>query len=171
MTVGLVITYVSFNKNIEIINDYIICQDIENSKIELIKYFSNKIQNLNIDYPLEYEKLEYLVFNDNYINCNMINYKIFNNNTWSDPWDIQEIYDEVLELLLQKENEQEIDMNELYGEPNAEKLIAENHFSICSDLKYQKLEKEIVNILSKSEHINLKDEFAKNCSCEKCNNN
>ena len=85
--------------------------NIDDAKKELINYLSNEINKLHIDFPISINDFEYLWFEHNNMEHleNVFSYNIFDtiDFKWKKIWDIQEIYNDILEKI----NELDIDNN------------------------------------------------------------
>ena len=167
MSIGLSITFIKYTKRFEILNEYLICDNIDQAKEKIIDYIVKQIQYINIDFPLEFENFEYIWFENNYINTNMINYKLFINNDWIEPWDLQELYTDVLDKLQEKIYATEINFSELFEETNEDNAI-DNNVNLEHDIKFDDFEKKMHNIFKNIDKINIKDDFVKNCKCDNC---
>lgn len=77
------------------------CDTIEECKGKLLVNIKNKIFK-NIDYPQHLEDFTTLYwYNDNFMDNHIFDYKIFYNNEWSQPWELQELYDDVIDIIHQ----------------------------------------------------------------------
>lgn len=184
MSIGLSITFIKYCNHFKIFNEYLICDDIDQAKEKLIDYIVKQIQYKNIDFPLDFDNFEYIWLDNNYIDGNMINYKIFIENKWIEPWDLQEIYSDVLNkieelytcVLTHLQNEK-IEISNLFEELDEDIINDDNNDKLehneldtlenkeCSK-EYNEFENEINSILNK---VNMKNKFEKKCECNKCN--
>lgn len=96
---GLIINLNKYNSFCEIIHKTFIFDTLEDCKNQLINFLINEFKDLNIDFPLELNDFEYIILNQNYINTNMFNYMIFYDNKWITPWELDDIYNEILEKI------------------------------------------------------------------------
>ena len=96
---GLIINLNKYNTYCEIIHKTFICESIEECRNELINFLVSELNVLNIDFPLEFSDFEYIWLKQNYINTNIFNYMIFSNNIWSSPWELDDIYTDVLDKI------------------------------------------------------------------------
>jgi len=188
MSIGLSITFIKYNNHFKILNEYLVCDNIEEAREKLIDYFIKQIKDINIDFPLEFDDFEYIWLDNNYIDGNMINYKIFIKNEWIEPWELQEIYSDVLNkldelytsVLTHLQNER-IEVSNLFEELNDElnnELNNELNEELNKDSNlntpqnkpnntYSEFENEIHTILNK---INIKNDFEQKCECNNCIN-
>lgn len=89
------------------------CQNLEECKGKLIVNIKNNIFK-NIDYPPNLDDFATLHwYNDNYMENNIYDYKIFYNNEWSQPWELQDLYEEVIEIIHQVDVQ-----NSIYSKTN-----------------------------------------------------
>jgi hypothetical protein len=165
MSIGLIINYTRYITYFDITQDKFICDDLNQAKNFLINYIVSKFLFLNIDFPLDLLDLEYLVFDNQYINTNIFTYDLFINNKWEKPWELQEIYNDVLSILQEKENNKNIDFSQLYSEPNPDENLNNN---FVENENNSELTHIINNIIDESKNIKLTDNFVKECKCEKC---
>ena len=70
-----------------------------NHCLHIISVYLKSHLTLNIDYPSDYDEFECLYLENCSIKTKLIDYKIFSNNNWFQPWSLQEIYDYMLELI------------------------------------------------------------------------
>jgi hypothetical protein len=122
---GLIVTINKYKHYFSSVQSYIVCNDMNEAKLELIKYLTSHFSLLNIDFPTSFEDFENIWFNQTYVNADVFTYKIFSNNDWLSPWSNDEIYDDVLEAMLIHENKNPPDFSELYGEPTQD-MMEEN---------------------------------------------
>ena len=168
--VGLIINFIKYTQYFNIITESYICNDIDDAKKKLIDYLINQFQYLKIDFPLNLEDFEYIWFKNEYINTNVFTYKIFINNKWEEPWELQDIYTDLLDILQNIENEKILDLSEIYGEPNPDEY-KEDNFSINNSEETCELKNIMNKIINDSKNINQKNDFVKECKCIKCQNN
>lgn len=115
--VGLIVTINKYKTYFASIQTYIVCDNIEDAYTELVKYIVAHFTPLNIDFPLELDEFENIWFNQTYVFADAFTYKIFQNNSWTEPWNRQDIYDDVLEIMLAHEVANPPDFAKIYGEP------------------------------------------------------
>jgi hypothetical protein len=96
---GLIINLNKYNSFCEIIHKTFICDNLEDCKNQLINFLIDEFKDLNIDFPLELNEFEYIILNQNYINTNIFNYMIFYDDKWITPWELDDIYTELLEKI------------------------------------------------------------------------
>ena len=165
MSYALSLTINKYTTYFESINHFLVFENLDELRKELINILTNQYKNYNIDYPLELIKFENIIFNNEYIKADAFVYKIFFGNKWIDePWDNQEIYDDVLESILNIDVKNPPDFSEIYGEPDPDENIINN--SNIEDEKINEIEKRLNNIMEQTKHI--EEEQIKECSCEKC---
>jgi hypothetical protein len=114
---GLIVIINKFNNKYENYNKTIECSSLDDTKNKLIKYLSDELSCLNIDYPLDLESFDYLWFNNEYIKANSFDYYVFIDNKWIQPWTLSEIYLDVYDKMLENENNNPPNFEELYSEP------------------------------------------------------
>lgn len=103
--IGLTITLNKYNKYFKSINKLFLCDTLDETKNTLINYLIEQFKSLLIDFPSELEDLRYMWFDQQNVEAEIFKYKIFINNRWDEPWEPQEIYSEVLEIMFNKECE------------------------------------------------------------------
>jgi hypothetical protein len=130
---------------------------------------------LNIDFPLELTEFENIWFNQTYVSADAFTYKIFQNNAWSEPWSQQDIYDDVLEIMLAHEVANPPDFAKIYGEPEifseekSEKLEKETEKFTEKPIKnkdIEEIETKMRNIMEEAKHNGLEKELT--CNCNDC---
>jgi len=119
--------------------------NIDEAKNKLISILVDKFKNLNIDFPLFLSDLEYIWFNEESIELPIFTYKIFDDK-WTNPWEEQEIYTDVLDKLHEIEINTIPDFSDLYDEPSGDNLYEDN----TDDNKYNEFESIIKNIINNS---------------------
>jgi len=83
---------------------------------KLIITFKDLI-NKKIDYPdnlIDYQNLYW--YNDNNMDNEIINYNIFNSEEWIKPWDLEDLYKEVLDIINTLDIQDSIYNNKNYTE-------------------------------------------------------
>jgi hypothetical protein len=115
--IGLIITINKYSSWFSSNTQTFTFSTLEECQNKLISYLTDIINILNIDFPQDLDEFETLWFNENYVNCSFFEYRLFNNDMWSEPWDKQDIYSLVLDNLIKVQQEQNIDYEKLYGEP------------------------------------------------------
>ena len=180
--VGLFIGITKSNTYFESINEYKVVDTIEEAYVELINYLVRHLGVLNIDYPLAFEDFEYIWFNEQYVKMSAFNYKLFVNDKWSEPWESQEIYSDVLDKMFDDEAKNPPDFSHIYGEPDAledppQGVVEETNIphepipSISAesnkDMKF--FESTLKNIIEQSKTVVSHDDMSeKACGCDKC---
>lgn len=77
------------------------CESLEECKGKLITNIKNKISK-NIDYPQNLDDFATLFwYDENYMDNEIFDYKIFHNNEWVQPWELQELYEEITQIIYQ----------------------------------------------------------------------
>ena len=153
---GLIITTNRFNNYFESKTYPIICDSIESAKNELINTLVKEFKNLKIDFPDDLNDFEHVVFNEQYVKSNAFTYKVFDNNTWSEPWEPNEIYTDVLDKMLEEENKEQVDFDKLYKDEEQEDETMED--TTNEDKFYEEL-KEKAKVFEKE---------VEDCNCLKC---
>lgn len=87
--------YSSYSKTFNIIN-------IDEGYNKLIEYLAEQFNHLIIDFPQDLDDFEYIWFDNSYVNSSVFDYYIFNDK-WIQPWNKQELYEDVLNLMFDKE--------------------------------------------------------------------
>jgi hypothetical protein len=167
--IGLIIIINKFNHYFETQTQTWSCDTIDQARERLLDYLSDQFKNLNIDYPMELDDFEYIWFNKQYLNSNSFYYKIYNSGEWLEPWEHQEIYSDVLERMLAREQANPPDYSQSYGEPDPDEDTSDKFTMENEDMK--DFENKIMEMMDKSklkdQEVELEDEV-KPCHCEKC---
>lgn len=166
--IGLIVTLNKFNTYFETKQETFICESEEKAREELINLLVNNFKSLNIDFPQELVDFEYIWFKQQYVNCNCFDYKLFNSK-WSEPWEPQDIYSEVLDRMFDEDSKNPPDFSEIYGEPNPDES-KQDKFTMENDEKIQELENKLKEIISQAKTAHVKEDQVKECKCEKCQN-
>ena len=95
--IGLSLTINKYSTYYESINQFLLFDTVDNARRELINILVSHYKKLNINYPLQLIDFEYEIFNQSYVKADAFVYKIFQDNKWEEPWETQEIYDDVIE--------------------------------------------------------------------------
>lgn len=127
-----------------------ICNDLEDVKNILINHLVTIFQNLEIDFPEDFDDFSYIWFNQQYTKCNVFDYKIFINNKWEEPWELQEIYSEVLEKMYEEEIKNPPDFSKIYDEDKD--INDENNFIEKPSDQINELEKCFRDIIEQAKH-------------------
>jgi hypothetical protein len=117
--IGLIVTINSFNKHFHTKTNSTICKSVEEARDELITYLCGQFDNLNIDFPDNINDFELIWFNREYTTAPCFTYKIFSHR-WEEPWDREDIYNDVLTKMLEQDNKNPPNFDELYGEPTGD---------------------------------------------------
>jgi hypothetical protein len=127
--------------------------DLENCRDILTNYIVTIINTtINfLDFPSDVYEFENIWFDYNYINSTFYTYKI--DDVESEIWDYQEIYDEVLEKLLELEYNFAPNFNDLYHD--------EEEGDIESQYINEPTEEYYNNALNKIDEV-------EECNCNKC---
>ena len=166
--IGLIVFINKCDNYFETINRTYLCDSIEDAKSKLIEALSKEFSYKNIDYPLELIDFEYHWFNNQYVSADSFYYKLFIDGNWSEPWERQEIYSDVLEKMLEQENSNPPNFTEIYGEPNPDEEISDN-FSVENNEEVHELNIKLTEIIKNAESIKINDEEqVKQCKCKKC---
>jgi hypothetical protein len=123
--------------------------NLDSCKKLLIEYLASLLKNINIDFPDDILDFEYIWFQQTFMESSFFSYDVDN----EEPWEYQEIYEEVLEKLLQIEHANIPNFSELYSEEEEE------------DYNYSNIaEQEHENALEKFDQV----EQVEECKCAKC---
>jgi hypothetical protein len=122
------------------------CKTLEDAHSELVRYLCSQFKDLNIDFPIDINEFELLWFDREYIETHAFTYKVFNNK-WMEPWEMEDIYSDVMDLMFDTESKNPPDFSELYGEPNPDE-IKEDKFVMQPEEN-----KELDDIQSKVDEI------------------
>lgn len=155
--IGLTVTVNKYVTSFQSNTVTFVCDTLDNIKTELIKCIAEQFNYLNIDFPLNYCDFEYHCFDTQPVKGDAINYGVFNNNVWSSPWSLQDIYSDVLDYLQEKDNACPPDFSKIYGEPNPDEEQPD-------DFKFEN--SEHINKPEPSDD-NKKDELPV-CDCNQC---
>jgi len=165
--IGLIITINKFNNWFETIQTTFVSNTIDDAKNDLIEFLASHFKNLNIDYPLDLNDFEYLWFKQQYVNANSFYYKLFIDGIWSEPWDNQDIYSDVMDKIFEQETENPPDFTNLYGEPDPDENINDKFGGIESD-QISEFEEKLTEIIKQSKTTHIKEDTVKECKCDKC---
>ena len=165
--IGLTITINKFNTYFETKSYYLVCDNIDEAKNKLTDNLVENFRYITIDFPLDLIDFEYLWFKQQYVNTNAFVYKIFTNGQWTEPWETQDIYDEVLEKLEVQEIENVPDFSKMYGEPDPD-IEADDNFNVENNEQTHEFETKLKEIISQAQSVKLNEDSVKDCQCEKC---
>lgn len=115
---ALIITMNKFNKYFQSFDKTFVCENLDNAREELIKYLASQFDHLRIDFPDNYLDFSYVWFEEQSVNAEVFSYKIFDNNMWREPWEHEEIYQDVITTLEEMDKKIPIDFSKIYAEPN-----------------------------------------------------
>ena len=122
--------------------------DLDNCKKLLIEYLASLLKNINIDFPDDILDFEYIWFQQTFMESSFFSYNVDS----EEPWEYQDIYEEVLEKLLDFEHKNIPNFDDLYSEEE-------------EDYNYSNMtEYEHENALEKFDQV----EQVEECKCEKC---
>jgi hypothetical protein len=82
-------------------------------------------------------------------------------NKWSEPWDCDDIYNDMLIKMEEYEIQTVPDFTQMYCEPDLE---TEDNFDCQTEI----FESKIKEIISHSDEIKDENSYVKDCSCDKC---
>lgn len=171
--VGLTVTINKYKTYFASIQTSIVCDNIDDAYTELVKYIVAHFTPLNIDFPLELDEFENIWFNQTYVSADAFTYKIFHNNSWTEPWSRQDIYDDVLEIMLAHEEANPPDFAKIYGEPSEdtpemEDKIAPEKFTekLIKNKDIEEIETKMKTIMEEAKHNGLEHELT--CNCDNC---
>lgn len=171
MNYALIVFVNKFVNTFETKQQTFICSSIEETKDKLINYLSNEFSCMNIDYPLELADFEFYWFGEKYVNTNSFYYKIFANDIWSEPWDSQEIYNDVLDKMHEIELNNPPNFEEIHGEPDPDSEVIDN-FSMENNEQIHELEKKLTEIVEQAKLCEVQDgaqvDEIKECKCLRC---
>lgn len=165
--IGLVITVNKLNHYWDTTQLTFVCDTLDNAKKTLVNNLASQFYVLNIDFPLELAEFEYIWFKQQQVEANSFYYKIFMNESWSEPWDIQEIYADVLDVMLEMETNNPPDFSTLYGEPDPDEN-ANNKLEMDQSDEIIEMEKKLTEIIAQSQTLHAKEDQVKECKCEQC---
>ena len=165
--IGLIITINRFNTYFESNSYTTLHETIDDARNKLVETLVENFKYINIDFPNNLVDFEYIWFKEQYVNVNSFTYKLFLNNNWSEPWDSDDIYDDVLVKLEEYEIQNAPDFSKMYGEPNPD-VEADDKFSIENNEQTHEFESKLKEIISQAQNCKTKEDEVKDCPCEKC---
>ena len=165
--IGLSLTINKFTTYFESIAHFLMFDSLDNARSELINILVTHYKKLYINYPQELINFEYEIFSHQYVKADTFVYKIFQNDRWEEPWDTQDIYDDVLEQIIKEESTNPPEFSEIYGEPDPDENII-NKFTMENDECYQEMENKLKEIISQTNTVKFKEEQVKDCKCQLC---
>jgi hypothetical protein len=165
--IGLIVNINKYNHYFETSNATFVCDSVDEAKNKMIDHLVTRMGSLNIDYPMDLNDFEYIWFNQNYVNTNAFIYFIFNETKWYQPWDLQEIYEEFLDKMVEKDSSNPPDFDTIYGEPNPDEE-AEDNFTMEHSEEVQKLEQQLSEIISNAKNVDIHENTVTDCDCDRC---
>lgn len=165
--IGLIVIINKFKHYFESSQTTFTADSVDDIRDQLINYLAKELSILNIDYPQELTDFDHYWFGQQYVNTNSFYYKIFNNGIWSEPWEYQEVYSDILDKMLSNEQSDPPKFDEIYGEPDPDEEIA-NNFKMENDEQIHELEKKLTEIIKESKNVHFKEDQIKECKCNKC---
>ncbi len=165
--IGLVVVINKFNHNFDTSNATFVCDSIDNVKENLISYLISQLGILNIDYPMDLTEFENIWFKEKYVNTNAFSYFIFQDGKWIQPWDLQEIYDEFLDKMIENDSSNPPDFDTIYGEPNPDEEVNDD-FKMDQSEDILKFEKKLAEIMTNAKSVDFKEDQIKDCDCNQC---
>ena len=113
---GLIININGYDKKFFNFEKTFICNNLDHARTILLNYLAANLNILNINYPLNFDELDYYWFDGNNVDAPIFSYKIFDNSKWLEPWDNDEIYSELLVIMNNQEIENAPDFSKIYAE-------------------------------------------------------
>jgi hypothetical protein len=165
--IGLIITINKFTTYFESNSYTTLHEDINDTRTKLVQTLFENFKYINIDFPNNLVDFEYLWFKQQYVNVNSFTYKVFSDNRWSEPWDCDDIYDDVLVKLEEYEIKNAPDFSKMYGEPDPD-VDADDKFNIENNEQTHEFESKLKEIINQAQSIKVKEDEVKDCPCEKC---
>jgi hypothetical protein len=165
--IGLSLTVNKFTTYFESIPYFLICETLENARTEMVNILVTHYKKFHINYPHDLSDFEYQLFNQQYVKADAFVYKIYQNDRWEEPWDTQDIYDDVIENIVNEEIKNPPEFSEIYGEPDPDENII-NKFTMENDECYQEMESKLKEIINQTNTVKFKEEQVKDCKCQLC---
>ena len=156
--VGLFITLNKYKNCFQSRTETKLCNSLDEAKHELIDILANEYKYLQIDFPDDLQDFEHIIFDEIYVNANAFTYKIFENNNFIEPWDSNEIYEEVLDELLENEQKLITNNDELKEQDEIMESNYDEEMFGYNDLK--ELQEKAKNF----------EKEVEDCDCNKCKN-
>jgi hypothetical protein len=159
--IGLIITINGYNKHFYSFTNTFLCENLEKSKEQLIKYLANEFNKLDIDFPKDIYEFENIWFDNQYVKTTIFDYKLFLDNKWEEPWEYENLYYDILDEIINIESNQSYNFEKLYGEPNEDESDNINNYEdnsneyleVSNDPKLKDFEDNISQILINSKNI------------------
>ncbi len=165
--IGLIITINRFSTYFESNTYTSEFDNIDEAKVKLISTLVENFKYINIDFPNNLVDFEYLWFKEQYVKANSFTYKIFTNNKWLEPWEYDDIYDDVLVKLEEYEILNAPEFEKIYGEPNPDE-DADDNFNIENNEHVHEFETKLKEIISQAQSVKIQEDEIRDCQCEKC---
>lgn len=156
--IGLFIIINKFTHYFETIHHTTTGTTLDNIKEQLINYLAKQFNSLNIDFPLELCDFEYIWFKQQYVLCNAFNYKIFYQNNWIEPWELEDIYTDVLDKMLEEDTNNPPNFSELYGEPDPDENKINNiniDINETPEKHIEEIAEKLKTIIKQAKHGNI----------------
>lgn len=118
--IGLIVTINKFVKFYQSDEKTFVCDTLEMARKNLINYLAEEFNKIVVDFPIELDDLRYVWFDESYVDADIFRYKVFNNGIWEEPWEAQDVYSDVYDMMFEKECENPIDYGVLYCETTLE---------------------------------------------------
>jgi hypothetical protein len=118
-SIKLVILITKYKNHFELNKNIIYCNSIDECRNKLINFLADEFSNLNIDFPMDLNEFEYIWFDYSYVKSNAFDYLIVSSEEtliWNNPWELQDIYSDVLDIMYEKDVNNPPNFSELYGE-------------------------------------------------------
>jgi hypothetical protein len=165
--IGLIITINKFTTYFESNTYTFVYDSVNDARNKLVEILVENFKYINIDFPNNLVDFEYIWFKQQYVNVNSFNYKVFLDNRWVEPWDSDDIYDDVLVKLEEYEIQNAPDFSKMYGEPDPD-VDTDDKFNIENNEQTHEFESKLKEIISQAQNTKTKDDEVKDCPCEKC---
>jgi len=165
--IGLSLTINKFTTYFESIPHFLLFDTLDDARKELINILVTHYKKFNINYPPILIDFEHEVFSQQYVKAETFVYKIFQNDRWEEPWEPQDIYDDVIEQIIKEESDNPPEFSEIYGEPDPDENII-NKFTMENDECYQEMENKLKEIINQTNTVKFKEDQVKDCKCKSC---
>jgi hypothetical protein len=153
--IGLIITINKYKHYFETNKTQLICETIDEARDILINNLTKEFSNLNIDYPFDLIDFEHHWFNQHDVKMDAFNYDLFIKDKWCKPWELQEIYLDVLDKIQANEEANPPNFDEIYGEPDPDEDIIDK-FPIDKNEVIHEFEKKLTDIIEQAKTSNFK---------------
>lgn len=165
--IGLSLTINKFTTFYESTPHFIMVDSQESARKEIINILNTHYKKFHIDFPSDLSEFEHEVFGHTYVHADAFVYKLFINNKWEEPWETQDLYDDVIERIIKEESDDPPDFSDIYGEPNPDESINDK-CTMENDEYSQEMEKKLKEIMTQSSTVKMKDDQVKDCKCKSC---